>query len=95
MAPTQTDDERSGGSCAQAAGLQPSVHHRALLTWLAVYLTITAVQLLLGGRLAHLPVVVRTFVLTVVVVPVVVYLLVPVFVRWYTAIRRAVGARRC
>ncbi|WP_406311692.1 hypothetical protein OHA77_23635 [Streptosporangium sp. NBC_01639] len=73
----------------------PSVHHRALLTWLAVYSMITVTQLLLGGLIAALPLPVRTLILTGVVVPVVVYVLVPALLRVHTEVRRRpAGATR-
>ncbi|SFK01654.1 hypothetical protein SAMN05216275_115149 [Streptosporangium canum] len=74
--------------CGPAAPAVPSVHHRALLTWLAVYSMITATQLLLGGPIAALPLPVRTLILTGVVVPVVVYVLVPALLRVHTEVRR-------
>jgi antibiotic biosynthesis monooxygenase (ABM) superfamily enzyme len=55
----------------------PSVHMRVLITWLAVYPSITVLQLLLGSSVDGLPVAVRLLVITAVVVPVVVYVLVP------------------
>ncbi|MGW4382985.1 hypothetical protein [Kitasatospora sp. NPDC004531] len=55
----------------------PSVHVRALITWLAVFPSITVVQLLLGPSLGSLPVPVRVLAITVLVVPAVVYLFVP------------------
>ncbi|GAA1980731.1 hypothetical protein [Kitasatospora viridis] len=58
-----------------------SVHHRALVTWLAVYPTITVASILLAPYTAHLPVYLRTLLLTALVVPVVAYGLVPLFSR--------------
>jgi antibiotic biosynthesis monooxygenase (ABM) superfamily enzyme len=72
----------------------PSVHHRAALTWLAVYSMITAVQLLLGPSIAQLPLALRTLILTAIVVPIVVYLLVPALLRAHSAARRTLGNRR-
>ncbi|MFB7943765.1 hypothetical protein ACFC6L_02490 [Kitasatospora phosalacinea] len=59
----------------------PSVHVRALLTWLAVYPAITLAQVLLGPPLAGLAVPLRVLVITALVVPTVVYLLVPGLLR--------------
>jgi antibiotic biosynthesis monooxygenase (ABM) superfamily enzyme len=64
-------------SVSTAAPTAPSTHRRALLTWLAVYPTITAAAAVLNPLTAHLPLVVRTLILTVVVVPAVVYALIP------------------
>jgi antibiotic biosynthesis monooxygenase (ABM) superfamily enzyme len=55
----------------------PSIHRRLLLTWLAVYPTITVVQMLLGTSVAHLALPVRTLIVTALVAPVVVYLALP------------------
>ncbi|MDH6578230.1 hypothetical protein [Kitasatospora sp. MAP5-34] len=69
----------------------PTVHHRVLLTWLAVYPAITVASLLLGPYTAHLPVYLRTFVLTALVVPVVVYGLMPLLFKGHAA---TIGRRR-
>lgn len=71
-----------------APGRTPSVHHRALLTWLAVYPALLVVQLALGGVLAGLPLPVRTLIVTVIVVPAVVYGLVPALLRLYARLAR-------
>jgi antibiotic biosynthesis monooxygenase (ABM) superfamily enzyme len=39
----------------------PSVHRRALLTWLGVFPVITLVQWIIGPHVAHWPLVARTF----------------------------------
>ncbi|RAJ38644.1 hypothetical protein K353_04199 [Kitasatospora sp. SolWspMP-SS2h] len=66
----------------------PSVHVRALITWLAVYPAITLVQVLLGPSLAGLAVPLRVLVLTGLVVPAVVYLFVPVLLKARAALLR-------
>ncbi|MFI6787667.1 hypothetical protein ACIBG4_10075 [Nonomuraea sp. NPDC050383] len=71
----------------------PSVHRRALLTWLSVYSMIMLVQLLIGSALASLPLPLRTLVLTAIVVPVVVYALVPTLLRAHELLRRRQRAR--
>ncbi|GAA3523370.1 hypothetical protein [Nocardioides daeguensis] len=55
----------------------PSRHQLALMIWLAVFPTLTVLNLLLGGWLGDLPVVLRTFVLATIAVPIVVYGIVP------------------
>lgn len=55
----------------------PSVHMRVLLTWIAVFTALTVVQLAIGPYLAGFPMPLRTLVVTGVVVPAVVYALVP------------------
>ncbi len=55
----------------------PPRHHMALMIWLAVFPTLTALQLLLGDLLDGAPTVVRTLVLATVAVPIVIYGLMP------------------
>jgi antibiotic biosynthesis monooxygenase (ABM) superfamily enzyme len=51
----------------------PSKHQLALMIWVAVFPTLTALNLTLGAVIKDLPVVVRTFVLATVAVPIVIY----------------------
>ncbi|WP_433561536.1 hypothetical protein ACQP1O_28600 [Nocardia sp. CA-151230] len=60
---------------------QPSVHTRALVTWIAVYPTITITLALIGPTTADTPLPLRTLVLTIIVVPIVIYLLVPILTK--------------
>jgi len=55
----------------------PSKHQLALMIWLAVFPTLTVLNLLLSGSLQGLPVVLRTLVLATVAVPIVIYGLMP------------------
>ena len=55
----------------------PSKHQLAFMIWLAVFPTLAVLNLALGGPLAGLPVVVRTFVLATIAVPIVIYGLMP------------------
>lgn len=55
----------------------PSRHQLALMIWLAVFPTLTVLNLALGGWLQTLSPVVRTFVLATVAVPIVIYGLMP------------------
>jgi hypothetical protein len=64
----------------------PTVHYRTLITWLAVYPTVTLASILLGPHTAHLPLALRTLILTALVVPVVSYGLTPVLLRAYVAV---------
>lgn len=52
-------------------------HKRAFLVWLAIYPLITILYYLLGSYLILLPLIARTFVLTIIAVPVMFYFLVP------------------
>ena len=55
----------------------PTKHQLALMIWVAVFPTLTALNLLFGDALADLPGVLRTFVLATVAVPIVIYGLMP------------------
>ena len=55
----------------------PSKHQLALMIWLAVFPTLTALNLALGDWLSDLATVPRTFVLASVAVPVVMYGVMP------------------
>ena len=55
----------------------PSKHQLALMIWLCVFPTLTALNLTLGDWLVTLSPVVRTFVLATVAVPIVIYGLMP------------------
>jgi antibiotic biosynthesis monooxygenase (ABM) superfamily enzyme len=59
----------------------PSTHQLALMIWLAVFPTLTVLNLALGDWLGTLPPVVRTFVLATIAVPVVIYGLMPLLHR--------------
>lgn len=51
----------------------PTKHQLALMIWVAVFPTLTVLNLALGTVLAELPGVLRTFVLATVAVPIVIY----------------------
>ena len=55
----------------------PSKHQLALMIWLCVFPTLTAINLVFGDRLRSLSPVLRTFVLATIAVPVVIYGLMP------------------
>ena len=55
----------------------PTKHQLAVMIWLAVFPTLTVLNLLLGNWLRGLSPVVRTFVLVTVAVPIVIYGLMP------------------
>ena len=55
----------------------PSKHQLALMIWLAVFPTLTVLNLSLGDWLAPLTPIVRTFVLATIAVPIVIYGLMP------------------
>jgi antibiotic biosynthesis monooxygenase (ABM) superfamily enzyme len=55
----------------------PTKHQLALMIWLAVFPTLTVLNLALGDWLGTLSPVVRTFVLATIAVPIVIYGLMP------------------
>ena len=55
----------------------PTKHQLALMIWLAVFPTLTVLNLTLGGSLTGLPIVLRTFVLATIAVPIVIYGVMP------------------
>ena len=55
----------------------PSKHELALMIWLAVFPTLSVLNLALGDWLATLTPVTRTFVLATIAVPIVIYGLMP------------------
>jgi antibiotic biosynthesis monooxygenase (ABM) superfamily enzyme len=59
------------------AAKPPTKHQLAVMIWLAVFPTLTVLNLLLGDWLRTLNPVLRTFVLATVAVPIVIYGLMP------------------
>jgi antibiotic biosynthesis monooxygenase (ABM) superfamily enzyme len=55
----------------------PGKHELALMIWLAVFPTLTAINLAFGDQLRTMTPVLRTFVLATVAVPIVIYGLMP------------------
>lgn len=62
---------------AQTAAGPPTKHQLAVMIWLAVFPTLTALNLTLGDWLRTLTPVIRTFVLATIAVPIVIYGLMP------------------
>ena len=60
-----------------AAAGPPTKHQLAVMIWLAVFPTLTVLNLLIGDRLRSLSTVPRTFVLATVAVPIVIYGVMP------------------
>lgn len=55
----------------------PTKHQLALMIWIAVFPTLTVLNLTIGPQLADLHPVLRTFILATVAVPIVIYGLMP------------------
>ena len=68
----------------------PSKHQSALMIWLAVFPTLTVINLALGDLLGALHPVLRTFVLVTVAVPIVIYGIMP----WLHRLRARLIIRR-
>ncbi len=57
------------------------------IVWIAIYPAITAILLLFGEYLDELPILVRTFILTIILVPLMVYLLIPFWTKIFSLIK--------
>lgn len=68
----------------------PTQHQLALMIWIAVFPTLTVLNLLFADLLTGLPIVVRTLALVTVAVPIVIYGVMPMLHRT----RRAIYLRR-
>ncbi len=62
---------------ATARPAPPTKHQLALMIWLAVFPTLTVINLLFGEQLATLHPVLRTLILATVAVPIVIYAIMP------------------
>jgi antibiotic biosynthesis monooxygenase (ABM) superfamily enzyme len=76
---------------AAARPAPPTRHQLALMIWLCVFPTLTVLNVTLGGWLAPMSTVVRTFVLATIAVPIVIYGLMP---HLHTARGRLLARRR-
>lgn len=81
LIPTERDEMNNPTKVAhppdQRRPSPPSRHQLALMIWLSVFPTLTVINYALGDWLVTLPQLVRTFVLTTVAVPIVIYGLMP------------------
>lgn len=50
---------------------------RAFIVWISIYPAITVIMLLFGDILGQVPIVLRTFILTIILVPLMIYILIP------------------
>ncbi|MGO4145724.1 hypothetical protein AB4Y77_11610 [Paenarthrobacter sp. YAF11_1] len=66
----------------------PSIHVRAVLTWMAIFPLVLIIESVLGPLVQALHPVLRTLVLTLVMVPTAIYLVVPNFLKLYARLRR-------
>ncbi len=56
---------------------QPPKWKFAIMVWLAVYPAITLVSYLIGNQIKHLPLPIRTLIMTLILVPLMVFVLLP------------------
>ncbi len=57
-----------------------------LIVWIAIYPAITLILLLFGDMLNQLPILLRTFILTIILVPTMVYLLIPFWTKVFNKV---------
>lgn len=74
---TQTSAETDATQMRSRPLGPPTKHQLALMIWVAVFPTLTVLNLTIGPRLADLNPVLRTFVLATVAVPIVIYGVMP------------------
>jgi len=74
---TSSAHPRPTASSPPTAAGPPTRHQLALMIWLAVFPTLTVLNLVLGDWLRTLTPIVRTFVLATIAVPIVIYALMP------------------
>ena len=73
---------------------KPSIHMTALIVWLTIFPLAAIFSTLLGPMTVDWHPVLRTFVLTLIVVPIAAYWLMPQMFRWYAAWARHRATRR-
>lgn len=72
----------------------PNIHVSALIVWLTIFPLVAIVGTVLAPVIADWHPVLRAFVVTVIVVPIAAYWLMPQMFRWYAAIERRRAAHR-
>jgi antibiotic biosynthesis monooxygenase (ABM) superfamily enzyme len=86
----RTDASPAAALPAPPAPPAPSVHVRAVITWLAIFPLVAIGMMLIAPFAESWHPVLRAFALTLVVVPLAVYIVVPQLMRAYGAFRRRV-----
>ncbi|MEV0177854.1 hypothetical protein AB0I54_00910 [Streptomyces sp. NPDC050625] len=87
-AETATAPRTPAQTQAASPAALPSIHTRFLFTWLSVFSALTVAQLLIGPYVLGLPVLLRNLIVTGVVVPAVVYALLPTLLKVRAAVLR-------
>jgi len=95
-APTTLGGPAAGTAAPTAAPAvaPPSIHVRALLTWITIFPLVTIGLTLIAPIAETWPPVLRALVLTVVVVPTAVYLVMPQLLKGHGRLARRRAARR-
>ena len=73
---------------------RPNIHISALIVWLTIFPLVALVGVLSEPLLTGWHPVMRAFVITLVVVPIAAYWLMPLMFRWYAAFERSRATRR-
>jgi hypothetical protein len=73
---------------------KPNIHVTALIVWLTIFPLVAIFSTLLGPMTMDWHPVLRAFVLTLIVVPIAAYWLMPQMFRWYGALARRRASRR-
>lgn len=60
---------------------QPPKWKFAVMVWIAIYPAITLVSFLLGDKIQNLPIAIRTLIMTLILVPIMVFILLPLFAK--------------
>ncbi|MFC9558038.1 hypothetical protein [Agromyces sp. NPDC056965] len=76
-----------------SAPQRPNVHVTALIVWLTIFPLVAITSVVFGPLMAEWHPVLRAFVLTLIVVPIAAYWLMPQMFRWYAALERRRAAR--
>lgn len=55
------------------------IHKKAFISWLAIYPIISGIFLIFGDYLFGVPIFIRTFILTIILVPLLTYVILPLY----------------
>ena len=86
--------EPPAASPASPAPPKPNIHISALIVWLTIFPLVAIFSTLLGPMMPDWHPVLRAFVLTLIVVPIAAYWVMPQMFRWYGAYARHRATRR-
>ena len=82
-----TDSEPTSPTGPPTPPAPPSVHVRALLTWLAIFPLVAIGLMVTAPLMADWHPVLRAFALTIIIVPLAVYVIMPRFLALYARLR--------